>query len=133
MPGKAPSLVCAYLSLLPFQMTSAAAHSLEEVKQVFEQESISPELVEVTKEVEMTAGMKSVREQVHARQHHILEQYVRARTTRKCADSMLMLPRLDQEIVGSLEQGQTKKEQELRTIRDTTAAFIAANCGTSVP
>ncbi len=133
MTGKALSLVCACLSLLLCRTTSAAAHSLEEVKQVFEQESISPELMEVTKEMEMTAGMKSIREQVHAKQHHILEQYVRARTTRKCADSMLMLPRLDQEMVGFLEQGQTKKEQELRTIRDTTAAFIAANCGTSVP
>ncbi len=133
MPGTALSLACACLSLLLCRTTGAAGHSLEEVQQVFEQESIPPDLVEVTQELETTAGMKSIREQIHAKQHHILQQYVRARTTRKCADSMLMLPRLDQEIVGFLEQGQTKKEQELRKIRDTTAAFIAANCGTSVP
>jgi len=123
--------VCAWLSLLLFGITGATAHSLEEVQQVFEQEPISPELVELTKELEMTAGMKSLREQVHAQQHQILEQYVRARTTRKCADSMLMLPRLDQEIARSQEQGQITEEQKLREMRDTTAAFITKTCAST--
>jgi hypothetical protein len=64
MAGKALSLACVCLSLVLCRTTGAAAHSLKEVQQAFEQESISPELVEVTKELEITAGMKSVREQV---------------------------------------------------------------------
>ena len=87
MFGKALSFACACLSVLLCETTGAAAHSLEEVKEVFEHEAISPELVDLTKELDVTAGMKSVREQVHAKQHHILEQYVRARTERKCTES----------------------------------------------
>jgi len=131
MAGKALSLAFVCLSLLLCRTTGAAAHSLKEVQQAFEQESISPELVEVTKELEITAGMKSVREQVHARQHHILEQYVRARAERKCIESLTTISRLDQQIVDLRERGQQDEEQAQRKVRDATAAFITETCAST--
>ena len=59
----------------------------------------------------MTAGMNSIREQAHARQHHILDQYVRAHTERKCAEFLATIPRLDQEIVASGNEDSTKKNR----------------------
>ena len=117
-----------YFILVLFQATGADAHSLEEVKQLFEQEPIPTELEELTKELGTTAGMKSVREQAHAKQHQILEQYVRARTERKCAESLTTISRLDQEIVDLQERGQHEQEQAQREVRDMTAAFIAESC-----
>ncbi len=48
MTGKALCLICSCLGLLPFQPT--------ELRETFEQEPIPPELMEITKEVDMTAG-----------------------------------------------------------------------------
>ena len=73
----------------------------------------------------MTAGMNSIREQAHARQHHILDQYVRAHTERKCAEFLATIPRLDQEIVAFRERGQHEEEQAQRKAGDDTAALIA--------
>ena len=117
-----------YFIVLQFQAIGADAHSLEEVKQLFEQEPIPTELEELTKELGITAGMKSVREQAHVKQHQILEQYVRARTERKCTESLTTISRLDQEIVDLRERGQHEQEQAQREARDITAAFIAESC-----
>jgi hypothetical protein len=56
MTGKALCLICSCLGLLPFQPTGAVAHDLKELRETFEQEPIPPKLMEITKEVDMTAG-----------------------------------------------------------------------------
>ena len=66
MTGKALCLMFSCLGLLPFQSTDAVAHGLKELREAFEQEPIPPELMEVTKELEETAGMSSIRGQAHA-------------------------------------------------------------------
>jgi hypothetical protein len=75
--------------------TTASAHSLEELDRLYEDEPIPPELVELTKDLNMTAGAKSVREQIHEKQHHVLEQYNRARMERKCEEALTSVSRLD--------------------------------------
>jgi hypothetical protein len=107
---------------------AATAHSLQEIDRLFEEEAVPTELVEVTKELDMTAGVKTVREQVHARQHELLEQYLQARIERKCTESVASISRLDLEIVELQERGQHEAEQAKRELRDTTAAFLAKNC-----
>ena len=47
----------------------------------------------------MAAGAKSVGEHAHARQHQILEQYIRARIERKCTEVLTSISRPDLEIV----------------------------------
>lgn len=128
MSGKALSLILSCLGLLLFQPTGAGAHDLKELQKAFEQEPIPPELMEVTKEVEMTAGMKSLREQAHTKQHGLLKEYLRARSERMCTESLATIPRLDQEIVDLRDQGQHEEEQEQRTERDITTGVIAETC-----
>lgn len=106
----------------------AAAHSLQEIDRLFEDEAIPAELVDITKELDMTAGAKTVREQVHARQHELLAQYLDARAERKCTESLASISRLDLEIVELQERGQHDEEEARRKVRDATAAFIAKNC-----
>ena len=128
MTGKALCLVFSCLGLLPFQPTDAVAHGLKELREAFEQEPIPPELMEVTKELENTAGMKSIREQAHAKQHHLLKEYLRARTERICTESLENIPRLDQEIVDLRDRGQHEEEQAERKERDVTTGVIAETC-----
>jgi hypothetical protein len=106
----------------------AAAHSLQEIDRLFEDEAIPTELVELTKELDMTAGARSIREQFHAKQHAVLEQYLQARTDRKCTEARTSISRLDLEIVALQERGEHDQEQARRTIRDDTAAFIKQFC-----
>ena len=54
--------------------SDAAAPSLLEIDQLFEGQAIPPELVQLTEDLEMTAGINSVRAHVHAKQHQTLEQ-----------------------------------------------------------
>jgi hypothetical protein len=111
--------------------TGAAAHSLHEIDRLFEGEAIPTELVELTKELDMTAGAKTIREQVHAKQHAVLEQYVQARTDRKCTEARTSISRLDLEIVALQERGEHEEEQIRRKIRDDTTAFIKESCGST--
>jgi hypothetical protein len=108
--------------------TDAAAHSLQEIDRLFGDEAIPAELVELTNELDMTAGARTVREQAHAKQHEILEQYLQAHTERKCTESRTRISRLDLEIVALQEQGQHEEEQARRLERDETAAFIKKSC-----
>jgi hypothetical protein len=105
----------------------AAAHSLLEIEQLFEGEAIPTELVRLTEELEMTAGSNSVRAQVHANQHQTLEQYMHARTERKCTESRTSLSRLDLAIV-ELQGRHYEEEYVLRKERDDLASFIAKHC-----
>ena len=128
MTGKVLCLMFSCLGLLPFQPTDAVAHGLKELREAFEQEPIPPELMEVTKELENTAGMKSIREQAHAKQHQLLKEYLRARTERICTESLENIPRLDQEIVDLRDQGQHEEEQAERNKREVTTGVIAETC-----
>jgi hypothetical protein len=116
------------LIVVLLRMTAASGHGLDEINRLFEGEPIPSELVELTSELDMTAGAKSVREQVHAKQHEILAQYLHARAERKCAESVASILRLDIEIVELQERGQHEEEQARRKVRDDTAAFIEKSC-----
>ena len=113
------------LTMLPMD---AAAHSLQEINRLFGDEAIPTELVELTKDLDMTAGAKTIREQVHAKQHTVLEQYLRARMDRKCAEARTNISRLDLEIVALQERGEHEEEQGRRKLRDDTTAFINESC-----
>jgi hypothetical protein len=126
-------LIVQCLSLLLFHMSGATAHSLKELDQLFEHEALPTELIELTKEMETTAGMKSVREETHAKQHQLLDQYVQARTERKCAEALTTISRLDLEIVVLRERGDQEEEQTQRKTRDDTAAFIEKTCTSTSP
>jgi hypothetical protein len=128
MLGKVLYLLLHCVSLVFLQPAGATAHSLKEIDQLFEEEAIPAELVELTKELEVTAGAKSIREEVHARQHDILQQYIRARTERKCAEALADISRLDGEIIDLRERGLVENEQAQRKERDNKAAFIGKNC-----
>jgi hypothetical protein len=131
MLGKVLWYVLQCLSLLLFQTPGAVAHSLQEIDRFFEGEAIPTELVELTKDLDMTGGAKSIREQAHAKQHQVLEQYIHARTERKCTESLTSISRLDLEIVELQDRGQHEEEQVRRKVRDDTAAFIAKSCTSS--
>ena len=133
MLGKGFSLLMCCVSVVLLQAAGTAAHSLKEIDQLFEEEAIPAELVELTKELEATAGAKSIREEVHARQHDVLDQYIRARTERKCAEALAGISRLDEEIVYLREQGQQEHEHAQRKERDDKAAFITEHCSSTSP
>lgn len=111
------------------------AHSLEEVKQAFPDkiEAVPDDLLETTLLLGDTAGMQSVREDLHEKQHRLLRDYVRTHIERKCADLVAHIPTLDQDIVRLRDQGQAIEEQRLREIRDSAQEFIAANCRSPEP
>jgi hypothetical protein len=116
------------LIVVLLRMTAASGHGLDEIDRLFEGEPIPSELVELTSELDMTAGAKSVREQVHDKQHQILEQYIRARRERKCEEAFTSVSRLDLEIVVLQERGLHEEEHAKRKVRDDTAAFIKNSC-----
>ena len=128
MTGKALCLIGSYLGLLLFQPPGAVAHDLKELREAFEQEPIPRELMDVTKELEMTAGMNSLREQAHAKQHQLLKGYLHVRTERICTESLANISRLDQEVVDLRDQGQHEAEQAERKERDVTTGVIAEMC-----
>jgi hypothetical protein len=121
-------LHCITLAMLH---TVATAHSLQEIDRLFEDEAIPAELVELTKELDMTAGAKTIREQAHSKQHAVLEEYLRARTARKCTEARTTISRLDLEIVALQERGEYEEEHARRKIRDDTTAFIKESCRTT--
>lgn len=108
--------------------TDAAAHSLQDISRLFGDEAIPTELVELTKDLDMTAGAKTIREQVHAKQHAVLQQYLQARMERKCAEARTDISRLDLEIVALQERGEHEEEQGRRKLRDDTTAFMKESC-----
>jgi hypothetical protein len=128
LPMKALWLCCSVVSALLCHPIHAGAHSVDELKAVFEQTPIPEELIEATKELNATAGMKSIREEAHEKQHALLEQYIRARTDRKCRESLANISEIDQEIVDVRHQGSPEIEWKLRQLRDATAAFVATKC-----
>jgi hypothetical protein len=130
-PGKVTVLILQGVSLVALHIGAASAHGLDEIERLFGGESIPTELVELTRELNATAGAKSIREQAHLKQHEILEQYIRAHTERICAEFLTSISRLDLEIVELQERGQHEEEQAKRKVRDDTAAFIAKSCSST--
>lgn len=108
-----------YVSLLVHH-TAVSAHGSAELDRLFEDEPIPNELVELTKELEITEGTRSVRDGVHVKQHEILEQYMRARTERKCTESFANISRLGLEIVDLQERGEHIHEDARRKVCETT-------------
>jgi hypothetical protein len=109
------------------------AHSADEVMKTFDRGPMPKELLEATKELEATVGQKSSREDAHARQHELLEQYSRAQTERKCTEALTDISKLDTAIVRSRDQGNTEEENNLRQIRDDRTEWVKGECpGTSV-
>ena len=106
------------------------AHTLDEVKQALpdKTESIPHDLLDMTQLLNSTVGTNSVRDSVHAKQHRLLLDHVRAQITRKCGELAASLPSLDQDIVRLRERGEPQEEQTLRDIRDIAEAFLAENC-----
>ncbi len=121
-------LMFSILSFLIFDAACAGAHSADEVKQVFDRGPIPKELLEATKELDATAGQKSIREEAHAKQHILLEQYIRAGTERKCTEAIADITRFDEAIVDFRDKGNSDEENKLRQVRDDTATFITAEC-----
>ena len=123
-------VVLSCMAFLVFQI-DAVAHSLEEIDRLFEDEAIPAEVVEVTKELDMTAGARTVREQAHTKQHQILMQYLQARTERQCTEARTNISRLDFEIVALQEQGQHGEEQVKREERENIAALLKKSCSST--
>ena len=121
-------MFCLLWSWLLFQATYAGAHNVDELKAIFDPTPIPEELKAATKELNATAGMKSIREEAHDKQHALLDQYVRALTERKCREAIASISEVDREIVEARDQGTIEVEQQLRQLRDDTAAFVAAKC-----
>ena len=104
------------------------AHSIEQLKSLFDPTPIPEELLEATKVLADTAGLNSIRETAHSKQHALLDQYLRALADRKCRLSMANLSVIDREIVDFRDKGITDIEQALREKRDATAASIETDC-----
>ena len=72
--------------------------------------------------------MKTFRASAHAKQHQLLEQYLKAGWRRTCADSQALLPSLDEAIRVARDAANAEEESNLRRKRDTVAAIIVATC-----
>lgn len=116
------------LGALLFHSPHAWGHSAEQLKAVFDQTPIPEELSEATKALGDTAGMNSIREAAHAKQHEILKQHLRRLADSKCRQSIMNLSVIDGEIIDFRDKGITEVEQTLRERRDAMAAFIEAEC-----
>lgn len=126
-------VMCVLLGWTLYEPKNTVAHSAEEVMKTFDRGPIPKELLEATKELETTAGQKSSREDAHAKQHELLEQYTRAGTERKCTEALADIFNLDAAIVRSRDQGNAEEENKLRQIRDDRAELVKLECtGTSV-
>ncbi len=112
---------------------SAAAHSANDLQELFERGPIPKELLEATRELDATAGMKSSREEAHARQHELLDAYLRAAAERKCREAGEAIGLLDTAIVASRDAGKTEEEQTLRVRRDEQASFLQDECVQAAP
>ncbi len=121
-------LFCFYFGGLLFHAPHVGAHSAEQLKAVFDQTPIPEEISAATKALGDTAGMNSIREAAHIKQHELLEQHLRALADRKCRQSITNLAVIDGEIIDVRDKGLTEVEQTLRERRDATAAFIEAEC-----
>lgn len=122
-----------WLCILLFFPASVAAHSADEVQQLFERGPIPKELFEATKELDATAGMKSLREEAHGKQHRLLQSYMQAAAERRCKEAEVDIGRLDIAIVDFRDQGNAEEEHKLRQQRDERAAFFTAECAEAQP
>lgn len=111
--------------------TVALAHSERAIREVFPQGPIPEDVAEATREFESTAGMSALRASAHAKQHELLEQYLKAGWRRTCADSQALLPSLDEAIRLTRDTGDVERESELRRQRDDVASIIVDACSDS--
>ena len=121
-------VMCFLLGWSLYDPENTIAHSADEVMKTFDRGPIPEELLEATKALEATAGQKSSREDAHARQHELLEQYSRAGTERKCTEAIADITKVDASIVGSRDQGNTEQENNLRQIRNVRAELVKEEC-----
>ena len=116
------------LSCLWTQPAHVMAHNMNELRAVFDPTPIPQELIEATKELDATAGMKSLREEAHDKQHALLNQYVRALMDKQCSESIENISRIDRQILEVRDKENAESEQKLRDLRDDAAAFVEAKC-----
>lgn len=128
-------LYCTFIlfSLLGYDSLPAAAHGADEVQKLFDRGPIPKELQEATKELDATAGMKSMREEAHAKQHHLLDAYILAAAERKCREVEADIGPLDAAIIDARDQGNAEEEHTLRQTRDERASFLATECASAKP
>lgn len=124
---------CVFLSWVFFQPTHVDAHNVDELTTLFEPTPVPQELMEAAKELDATAGMKSIREEAHNKQHALLHQYIKALADKQCRESLDKISGIDREIVEARDKGSAETEQKLREQRRDTAGFVDKKCtGTQV-
>lgn len=106
----------------------ALAHSEQAIRDAFSHGPIPEEVAEATREFASTAGMGALRAEAHAKQHHLLEQHLKAGWRRTCEDSRALLPGMDEAIRVARDTGNAEDEANLRRKRDTVAAIIVDTC-----
>ena len=116
------------LCVTVFTAATALAHSERTIREAFPQGSIPEEVAEATREFASTAGMGALRAEAHAKQHHLLEAYLKAGWRRTCEDSQALLPSLDDAIRVARDSAHVEEEADLRRKRDDVAAIIVDAC-----
>lgn len=111
-----------------FTVTTVRAHSEQAISEAFPRGPVPPELIEATREFESTAGMNSLRAEAHAKQHRLLQQYLKAGWQRICDESRAALPRVDEAILVARDSANVEEESQLRRKRDEMALIIAETC-----
>ncbi|ULA70015.1 MAG: conserved exported protein of unknown function [Nitrospira sp.] len=114
-----------------FTTAIALAHSERAIRDAFPQGPIPEEVAEATRELASTAGMNALRADAHAKQHRLLEQYLKAGWRRTCEDSQALLPGLDDAIRVARDSAHVEEEADLRRKRDDVAAIIVDSCAES--
>ena len=116
-----------------FTATISMAHSEKAINEAFPRGPIPPELIEATRELESTAGMNSLRGETHAKQHRLLEQYLKAGLQRTCDESRAALLRFDEAILVARNSADVEEESKLRHKRDEVALLITESCAADTP
>lgn len=120
--------MAALFSTMMFVGTIAMAHSEQAVRNALDRGPIPEELIDATRELESTAGTNSLREEAHAKQHRLLEQYLKLGWQRTCEKSRAALTRLDDAILVARDSANVEEESRLRHARERVALVIAEIC-----
>lgn len=130
---KQPTVLGVSLCLGIFTATISMAHSEKAINEAFPRGPIPLELIEATRELESTAGMNSLRGEAHAKQHRLLEQYLKAGLQRTCDESRAALLGLDEAILVARNSADGDEELKLRHKRDEASLLITESCAADTP
>ena len=121
---KQPTVLGVSLCLGIFTATISMAHSEKAINEAFPRGPIPLELIEATRELESTAGMNSLRGEAHAKQHRLLEQYLKAGLQRTCDESRAALLGLDEAILVARNSADVARMRTAPTHRPTMALVM---------